>query len=187
MITREANSEYRQREHLTGAEIERLIKYAKLGRHGQRDATLILTMYRHGLRAIEAADLEWSSIDWKAAMMHVTRAKGSKPGTHPIMGDELRSLRALQRETEGAYVFQTERGTPFDANSINTLIKRIGIKAKMPFSIHAHMLRHSTGFYLANKGTDTRTIQDYLGHVNIQHTVRYTELAPTRFKGLWRD
>ena len=119
--------------------------------------------------------------------MHVRRVKGSKPSTQPIMGDELRALRALQREAKGAFVFETERGGPFDANSINTLIKRIGVKAKLPFGIHAHMLRHSTGFYLANKGTDTRTIQAYLGHSNIQHTVRYTDISPVRFKNLWRD
>ena len=49
------------------------------------------------------------------------------------------------------------------------------------------MLRHATGYYLANKGIDTRTIQAYLGHRNIVHTVRYTQLAPDRFRTLWLD
>jgi type 1 fimbriae regulatory protein FimE len=58
--------------------------------------------------------------------------------------------------------------------------------ANMPFPIHPHMLRHACGFKLANDGHDTRTLQHYLGHKNIQHTVRYTEMAPDRFKDFWR-
>src|SRR6516164_1218366 len=65
--------------------------------------------------------------------------------------------------------------------------QRLGEAAKMPFPIHPHMLRHACGFKLANDGHDTRALQHYLGHKNIQHTVRYTELAPDRFKDFWRD
>jgi type 1 fimbriae regulatory protein FimB/type 1 fimbriae regulatory protein FimE len=67
------------------------------------------------------------------------------------------------------------------------LIQRLGEAAKMPFPIHPHMLRHACGFKLANDGHDTRALQHYLGHKNIQHTVRYTEMAPDRFKDFWRD
>ena len=66
------------------------------------------------------------------------------------------------------------------------LIQRVGETAKMPFPIHPHMLRHACGFKLANDGHDTRALQHYLGHKNIQHTVRYTEMAPDRFKDFWR-
>jgi site-specific recombinase XerD len=115
------------------------------------------------------------------------RAKNGKPATHPIRGDELRALRKLQREaSKSAFVFVSERGGPFTTDSFNWLVKRAGQKAGLPFQAHAHMLRHACGYALANAGHDTRSLKDYLGHKNIQHTVRYTELAPTRFKDFWR-
>lgn len=185
---RPKNAELRTREHLTPAEVEKLIKAAKGGRYGHRDATMILMAYRHGLRAVEICDLEWSQVEFgRNAALHVQRAKNGKPATHPIRGDELRALRELERAKSGSpYVFETERGGPFTTDAINRLIKRIGERAGFPFKVHAHMLRHACGYALANEGHDTRAIQDWLGHRSIQHTVRYTELAPTRFKDFWR-
>lgn len=180
------NEDYRKREHLTGEEVDKLIAAAKGSRYPERNAALILVMFRHGLRAYELAALEWSQIDFKAATMHITRVKRGKPSTHPIRGDELRRLRALHREKTGPWVFSTERGGPFTADMVNRLIKSLGKAAKLPFPAHAHMLRHACGYALANSGHDTRSIQDYLGHVSIQHTVRYTELSPTKFKEFWR-
>ena len=75
---------------------------------------------------------------------------------------------------------------PFTTDPFNWLVKRAGQRASLAFQAHAHMLRHACGYALANAGHDTRALQDYLGHKNIQHTVRYTELAPTRFKDFWR-
>jgi integrase len=187
--SRATNAAYRKREHLTPAEIEKLIEAAKHNRYGHRDATLILVAFRHGLRASELCELEWSQIDWRAAALHVRRAKNGKPATHPIRGDEMRALRKLHRDQEpkSAFVFASERGTPFTPDAINRLVKRLGDGDKLlGFPIHFHMLRHSCGFALANAGHDTRAIQDYLGHKAIQHTVRYTELAPTKFKAFWR-
>jgi type 1 fimbriae regulatory protein FimB/type 1 fimbriae regulatory protein FimE len=118
--TRRPNAEMRTREYLTPAEVEKLIAAAKLGRHGQRDATLILVAFRHGLRAVEIADLEWSQVEWgRNPALHVRRAKNGKPAVHPIRGDELRMLRELQRNTTGAFVFETERGGPFTADAVN--------------------------------------------------------------------
>jgi integrase len=108
------------------------------------------------------------------------------PSRHSGRGDELRMLRELQRNTTGAFVFETERGGPFTADAINRLVKTIGARAKLSFGVHAHMLRHACGYALANAGHDTRLIQDWLGHRAIQHTARYTELSPTRFKDVWR-
>jgi site-specific recombinase XerD len=117
---------------------------------------------------------------------HLT--ENGKPSTHPIRGDELRALRKLKREApKSPFVFVSERGGPFTTDSFNWLVKRAGKKARFPFQAHAHMLRHAAGHKLAGDGHDTRSIQDYLGHKNIQHTVRYTELSPTRFKDFWRD
>jgi integrase len=187
---RRPNAAYRKREHLTETEIEKLIEAAKGNRYGHRDATMILVAYRHGLRASEICELTWDAIDFHAATMHVTRKKHGQPTTHQIRGDELRALRKLQKaqEPESAFVFTSERGGgPFSRDSFNWMVKRAGKKAKLPFQVHAHMIRHATGYKLANAGKDTRSIQGYLGHKDIRHTVRYTELSPTRFKNFWPD
>jgi integrase len=149
---------------------------------------MLLVAYRHGLRASEICDLRWEQFDFSSATLHVRRVKNGKPSTHPIRGDELRALRKLQREApKSPFVFMSERGGPFTTDSFNWLVKRAGQKAGFPFQVPAHMLRHAAGYKLASDGHDTRSIQDYLGHRNIQHTVRYTELSPTRFKDFWRD
>lgn len=181
------NAELRTREYLTAAEVESLIGAAKGNRHGHRDATMILIAYRHGLRATELVALEWSQVDFAAATLHVRRVKQGTPATHPLRGDELRALRRLQRESAPSpFLFVSERGAPFATAGFAKMIERAGIAAKLPFKAHPHMLRHACGFALANAGHDTRALQAYLGHRNIQHTVRYTELAPTRFKDFWK-
>jgi integrase len=185
---RRPNIELRTREHLTPAEVERLTGAAKGNRWGHRDATMILVAFRHGFRASELVDLRWDQIDFAAAMLHVRRAKRGTPSTHPIQGDEMRALRRLQREQDpkSPFVFTSERSAPFTTAGFARMVERAGVEAKLGFKAHPHMLRHATGFKLANDGVDTRALQAYLGHRNIQHTVRYTELAPTRFKDFWR-
>ena len=188
MPKRLPNAALRSREHLTEAEIEKLIGATKGNRWGHRDATMLLTAYRHGLRASELVDLRWDQIDFAQATLHVRRVKQGTPSTHPIRGDELRALRRLQREQEpkSPFAFTSERGAPFTTAGFARMVERAGRAANLPFKAHPHMLRHATGFTLANKGHDTRALQAYLGHKNIQHTVRYTELAPTRFKDFWK-
>ena len=149
-------------------------------RYGHRDATMILIGYRHGLRASELCDLQWSQVELAAGRLHVRRAKNGSPSVHPLQGDEIRALRRLQREQ------LTERGAPMTAKGFATLFGRIGERADMPFPVHPHMLRHGCGYALANAGHDTPALQAWLGHKNIQHTVRYTELAPDRFRDFWR-
>jgi integrase len=185
---RRPNAELRTREHLTADEVEALMTAAKGNRYGHRDATMVLLAYRHGLRACELVDLEWSQVDFKAAVLHVRRVKKGTPATHPLRGDELRALRRLQREQAPAssYIFTSERGSPFSTAGFAKMVERAGAEAGFDFKAHPHMLRHACGFALANAGHDTRALQAYLGHKNIQHTVRYTELAPTRFKDFWR-
>jgi type 1 fimbriae regulatory protein FimB/type 1 fimbriae regulatory protein FimE len=183
------NTERRTREYLTPAEVTQLMQAARhVGRHGHRDTTLILLMYRHGLRVSEVSSLRWDAIDLKTALLHVRRLKRGVAATHPLYGSELRALRKLQPATpELPYVFLSERGSPLSARTIRHILLRAGLDAKLPFPVHPHMLRHACGFYLANKGIDTRAIQQYLGHRHIQHTVRYTELAPQRFRDFWDD
>ena len=99
----------------------------------------------------------------------------------------MRALRRLQREqSKSPFVFTSERGAPVSAAGFARMVERAGALAKLGFNAHPHMLRHACGYKLANDGHDTRALQAYLGHKNIQHTVRYTELAPTRFKDFWR-
>ena len=174
---------------LTAREIEKLMDYArKHSRYGHRDATMILVAYRHGLRASEVCDLQWHQVELDQGRMHVRRAKNGTPSVHPIRGDEIRALRKLRRESPTeAYVFVTERGGPMSTIGFHHLIQRLGKAARMPFPLHPHMLRHACGYKLANDGHDTRALQHYLGHKNIQHTVRYTELSPDRFRDFWRD
>jgi len=110
------------------------------------------------------------------------------PSTHPLRGPELRGLRRLQRESPvSAYVFVTERRGPLTDSAVRRIVARAGAVADLGFPVHPHMLRHGCGYKLANDGHDTRAIQHYLGHRNIQHKVRYTDLAPDRFKGFWKD
>jgi integrase len=183
---RKANTAYRPREHLTEAEVERLIKAAKNNRWGFRDSARILIAFRHGLRASELCSLQWSDVEFESATLHLRRAKGGVTATHPLLGDELRALRALKREAKSPFIFVSERGAPFSVAGLAKLVERAGVEAGMPFKCHPHMLRHATGFALANKGTDTRTLQAFLGHRSIQSTVRYSDLAPGRFKNIWR-
>jgi type 1 fimbriae regulatory protein FimE len=111
-----------------------------------------------------------------------------RASTQPLGGPEIRALRRLQRDyPDTPYVFVTERKGPLTASTVRKLVARVGAAAKLGFPVHPHMLRHACGYKLANEGHDTRAIQHYMGHRNIQHTVRYTELAPDRFNGFWRD
>ena len=184
---RRPNAETRTREYLTAAEVESLMEATKANRRGHRDATMILVAYRHGLRAAEVVDMRWEQVDFFAATLAVRRVKKGTPATHPIRGDEIRALRRLQRESpQSPFLFVSERGAPFTPAGFAKMVERAGIAAKLEFKAHPHMLRHACGYALANAGHDTRALQAYLGHRNIQHTVRYTELAPNRFKDFWR-
>src|SRR6516165_7393607 len=174
----------RPREYLTPKEVEKLNKAARArGRYGARDGLAVLLAYRHGLRAGELAGLRWDQVDFDHGLLHVRRLKNGMPSVHPLSGDELRALR--REDNTSRFVFMTERGSPMSAAGFRKMLARTGKEAGLPFLVHPHMLRHACGFKLANDGQDTRALQHYLGHKNIQHTVRYTELSPERFKNFW--
>jgi site-specific recombinase XerD len=188
---RKSNDAYRVREHLTEAEMAKLLSALNGNRHGHRDWLIGLLIYRHGLRVSEACDLRWDDIDLAKRTIIVRRLKGSTDSSHYLERDELAGLKALQRPqaAEGlkaAYVFVNERGQPFGRMGIARMIERAGEAAKLPFSVHVHMLRHSTGYALAGKGMDTRRLQHYLGHASITNTVKYTAMSPEPFKNIWR-
>lgn len=183
------NAQLRPREYLTTAEIEELMAIArKRGRYGHRDATMILMAYRHGLRVSELCALRWNHIDFAQGLLHVNRLKHGTPSVHPLRGPELRALRKLKRESvESPYMFMTERQSPMTAAGFRRMLARVGAISTLDFPVHPHMLRHACGYKLANDGHDTRSIQLYLGHRNIQHTVRYTELSAECFSDFWND
>jgi type 1 fimbriae regulatory protein FimB/type 1 fimbriae regulatory protein FimE len=185
---RKANDAYRVREHLTEAEMDKLLAALRQNRHGHRDWLIALLIYRHGLRVSEACDLRWDDIDLAKRTIIVRRLKGSTDSSHYLERDELAGLKRLQREgAKSAYVFVNERGQPFGRMGIARMIERAGEAAKLPFPIHVHMLRHSTGYALAGKGMDTRRLQHFLGHASITNTVRYTAMSPEPFRDVWRN
>jgi type 1 fimbriae regulatory protein FimB/type 1 fimbriae regulatory protein FimE len=187
--TKIPNQDKRSREHLFPTEVAAMVSAAKkVGRHGLRDSTLILMAYRHGLRVSELVSLRWSQIDFAGGTIYINRLKHGVSSTHPLRGVELRALRQLQRDyPDSNYLFVSERGSVITAATTRGIIERAGIQAGLSLSVHPHLLRHACGFYLASRGHDTRAIQAYLGHRNIQHTVRYTELSPKRFQEFWMD
>ena len=185
---RPKNAAIRTREYLTESEVEQLIEGCRGNRRPHRDQTMILIAFRHGLRASELCDLQWTQVDFQAGTLAVSRVKNGTSSTHPLTGRELRALRRLHREAEGRspFLFVSERGSPMTVSNFQKLINRACEAAGLKIKAHPHMLRHACGFTLANAGKDTRALQAYLGHKNIQHTVRYTELAPHRFTDFWR-
>lgn len=183
------NIEKRSREYITVAELKLLVTAAKqTGRHSARDSLLILMMFRHALRVGELVDLKWDQLDLDNAKFHVNRLNNGDASVHHLEGDEIRALRKLRRTyPDSAFVFVSERNGPLSHNAIYKLVARAGQLAELELSVHPHMLRHGKGYQLAASGMDTRSIQAYLGHKNIQHTVLYTKLDPTRFKGFGKD
>jgi site-specific recombinase XerD len=185
------NNVYRIREHLTEAEMDKLLAALKRNRHGHRDWLVGLIIYRHGLRVSEACDLRWDDIDLPKRTIIVRRLQGSTDSVHYLERDEVNGLKLLHRQQgsdsiKAAYVFINERGQPFGRMGIGRMIERGGEAAGLPFSVHVHMLRHSTGYALAGRGIDTRRLQHYLGHASITNTVRYTAMSPEPFMDIWR-
>jgi type 1 fimbriae regulatory protein FimB/type 1 fimbriae regulatory protein FimE len=175
----------RERDYLRPEEARRLIDAAgKLGRQGLRDQVLLRLMFRHGLRASEARDVKWVDFDLTqgsgAKTFHVRRLKGSHDSIHTLDRDEVSALRKLKAESTTPHVFVSERGGAISPDMIARIVERAGDAAQIGFHVHPHMLRHSTGYALANEGTDTRLIQAHLGHASIANTVRYTQLSPAR-------
>jgi site-specific recombinase XerD len=188
---RQTNETYRVREHLTEVEMDKVLTALKRNRHGHRDWLIGLLIYRHGLRVSEACDLRWDDIDLSKRTIIVRRLKGSTDSSHYLERDEHKALGELGRAStksgrKSDYVFVNERGQPFGRMGIARMIERAGEAAKLPFPVHVHMLRHSTGYALAARGMDTRRLQHYLGHASITNTVRYTAMSPEPFKDIWR-
>ena len=193
-----------ERKHLTLLEVDRLLVATKENpRTGLRDRCLILLMFRHGLRVTEACAMRVDQVHLESKILQVQRLKGGLSTTQPLRTEEIRLLKGWMAERErwlrqwrkkggaGAALdrqalFLSARGTALSRKTFWALLRRYGELAGLSLPPHPHMLRHACGFALADQGADTRLIQDYLGHRNIQHTVRYTATNPVRFEKLWR-
>jgi type 1 fimbriae regulatory protein FimB len=180
------------RKHLTVREVERLIEATKGSRNETRDRCLLLLMFRHGLRVSEACGLKLDQVDTESRVLHVARLKRGLSTTQPLRGDELRAISAWLKERArmkptGKTSFVSEQRKPLHRSTVNLALRKYSAAASLPLLAHPHMLRHACGFALADQGADTRLIQDYLGHRNIQHTVKYTATNPARFQKLWRS
>ena len=178
------------RDYLFPTEIDRLLESAgKFPRYGVRNRLMMLLAYRHGLRISEVMDIRLSDIEIQSGRINCRRLKGSTDNIHPLDGDELRLIKRWQRirtAPNSEFLFVSERGTPMTRQAAWRIFKEAGEKAGLDIQVHPHMLKHSCGYYLADRGCDTRLIQEYLGHKNIQNTVRYTQTNAKRFEGLWR-
>jgi type 1 fimbriae regulatory protein FimB len=189
--TGRAGAEISDRKHLTSREVERLIEATKGRRNEVRDRCLLLLMFRHGLRVSEACRMKLDQVDTESRVLHVARLKGGLSTTQPLRSDELRAISAWLKERArmkpmSKAFFVSEQRKQMHRSTVNLLLITYSKAASLPLLAHPHMLRHACGFALADQGADTRLIQDYLGHRNIQHTVKYTATNPTRFEKLWR-
>ncbi|SCC68701.1 tyrosine-type DNA invertase [Kosakonia oryziphila] len=181
-----------QRKHLTQSEVERLLMSAKEGRNPERDYCLVYMSFVHGFRVSETCQLRLSDIDLQERSLFIRRMKNGLNTNHPLLDNEIRAIRAWLRIREsmpgadGEWLFLSRQGKALTRQRVHQLISQLGVAAGIPVPSHPHMLRHACGFALADRGVDTRLIQDYLGHKNIRHTVHYTASNSERFEGVWQ-
>lgn len=182
---------FNKRKYLTEDEVKKIIHVSRRGKHGIRDECLIQLCFIHGFRASEISNLKTSDVNVKLGVIHVKRLKGGLSTTHPLLECEKKIIdkwldrRSIWLNSASPWFFLSQKGRPLSRQQIYNIIRKCGVLAGIEVPLHPHMLRHSCGFALANTGTDTRLIQDYLGHRNIQHTVIYTASNAARFFGVW--
>lgn len=181
-----------KRKYLTEYEINLLLDSANKGMNAERNYCMILMAYRHGFRISELLALTMADVDIQSGVIYVKRLKNGFSVYHPLSEDECHALSKwliLKKMTSTSVtseaIFTTSSGAAISRSQAWKIISKCGVESNIGFRVHPHMLRHSCGYKLAERGTDTRLIQDYLGHRNIRHTVLYTKSNFNRFTGLW--
>lgn len=181
-----------RRKFLTQKEVFSILGAAERCSTGERDYCLILLAFRHGFRISELLALRFDDLDLPGGRINIRRLKNGFSTVHPLLPEECDAIhcwlnvrRRWNTATGTDKVFISRRGGPLSRQQAHYIIRRAGELADLTVSVHPHMLRHACGYELAERGTDTRLIQDYLGHRNIRHTVRYTASNAGRFVGIW--
>lgn len=190
MPRRPKNKDVRIREFLTESEVNSIQAASNNGRYGLRNATMVMMAFRHGLRVKELIMLRWEQVDLEQGKLYVKRVKNGIDSVHPLKGSELRALSQLKLErgnSIGGYVFINSSGEHMSTSNVRKMLASASEKAGLDIKVHPHMLRHACGYYLANRGEDTRAIQVYMGHASIQNTTLYTELSSNRFNNFFSD
>jgi type 1 fimbriae regulatory protein FimB len=189
-----ARNQRRRREYLTQDEIDKLLTASKsASRNPVRDYCILLLMFRHGLRVSELCTIKLKDVNLEAGEFYAHRLKGSDGGPHPFYNGESSAIRAwlaqrikMNPPADCDALFISERRKPLSRCTVWLMISQVAKAAGLEhLEIHPHMLRHSCGYALVNKGTDIRIIQGYLGHRSISSTVRYTKLDSKRFARLF--
>lgn len=179
------------RKYLTGEEVQSLLRTISREKGSYRDYCMVSMAFIHGLRVSELTGLKVSDYDRISKRMHITRLKGGLSTSHPLLLEEYTAIEywLTERETlpgsQLPWLFLSRQGRRLSRQRFYQLLREFGKKAKLPLPINPHMLRHACGYNLAERGNDTRLIQDYLGHRNIRHTVLYTASNAARFSGVW--
>ncbi|MGK2893095.1 tyrosine-type DNA invertase [Klebsiella michiganensis] len=180
-----------RRKYLTQAEVESMLACASESTTPERDYCLLYMSFIHGFRVSEACGLRLSDVDFREGSLYIRRMKNGFSTTHPLLKEEKRAIRAWLKVRAGLpgaesdWLFITRQGGAMSRQRAWQVINRLGKASGISVVSHPHMLRHACGFALADRGVDTRLIQDYLGHRNIRHTVRYTASNAGRFTGIW--
>ena len=183
---------YRSRKHITEEELEKLVNGRVRGKRESkrrilRHKAILFLLFYHALRKSELYSLKWDCIDFHSQTIHIKRSKGGKDSIHPLLKKELNVLTELYESRKGDYVIDSPGGKMLKGSTLNQFFRRINAHKIINLNVHPHMLRHGCGFYLANKGIDTRSIQVYMGHSSIRSTEIYTEIAPVRFKNFFEN
>lgn len=182
----------RSREHLTAPEIKKFLEAAKTAtRNPVRDYTMMLLLYQHGLRVSELTSLRLSDVDLTERTININRLKNSISGTHPLFTGEARAIRdwlavreRMEPETDALFISEQRR--PLSRATVNLIVSAIAEAAGLgALELHPHMLRHSAGYALVNKGFNLRVIQTHLGHSRLENTARYTALDHARLRNLF--
>lgn len=180
-----------KRKYLTGEEVRSLLLAISREQGSYRDYCMVSMAFLHGLRVSELTGLKVTDYDPLSKKILIRRLKGGLSTSHPLLLEESTALEQWLVEREAflghslPWLFLSRRGKRLSRQRFYQLLKGYGQRAQLPLPIHPHMLRHACGYNLAERGNDTRLIQDYLGHRNIRHTVLYTAANAERFSGAW--